>query len=178
LSERITELKRQGNRALTARKYEEARAAFSALISESPESPEGYLGLAKTLERTHDHRSIISLIEPVVSRMRTPPLLRTLGDAYRVVANQGDPTAVDPAIRWYTAYLTERPDAVVYFYLGELYREHKHDDIAALEHLKASWSLDPGSRTVYQAALASAKRLGRLDEVRQLMDAWKESGRE
>jgi hypothetical protein len=136
------------------------------------------LGLAKTLERTHDHRSVIALIEPVVGRIRTPRLLRLLGDAYRILANQGDRSAIDPAIRWYVAYLDERPDAVVHYYLGELYREKKHDDVAALDHFKASWSLDPGSRTVYQAALASARRLGNLDEVRNLMAAWGESGRE
>lgn len=178
MSERNTELKRQGNRALAARRYGEARTAFNALVAESPSSPDGYLGLAKTLEREHDHRSIISLIEPVVEEIRTPGLRRALADAYRVLANQGDGTAVDPAIKWYLAYLSERPDPVGHFYLGELYREHKHDDVSALEHLKKSWSLDPGSRTVYQAALVSAKRLGRLDEVRELMEAWRVSGRE
>lgn len=178
MPDRIRLLNQQGNRAIAARKYEDARAAFAQLIAESPDSAEGYLGLAKTLERTHDHRSIIDLVEPVAGKIRTPRLLRALGDAYRILANQGDRSATDPAIYWYIAYLRERPDAVVHYYLGELFREQKHDDVAALEHFRASWSLDPGSRAVYQAALASARRLGDLEEARRLVAAWSEFGRE
>jgi tetratricopeptide (TPR) repeat protein len=167
------ELKRAGNRALAARDYETARRAFEALIERSPDSLDGYVGLSRVLERTHDQQAIVDLLEPVLARMKSGGLAKVLGDAYRVLANRGARSAVEPAIRWYETYLRDRRDPVTLYYLAELQREHAGNYETALRLLEESWKLDPGSRSVYDAAQACARKLGRLDEVRRIQETWK-----
>ncbi len=160
MDEEAVQLKRLGNRAIAQRDYKGARAAFEGLIQREPNSPEGYVGLAKVYHRTQQDRAVVELIQPVILRLRTAPMLKALADAYRVLANQGDTSAVRPAIRYYEELRHVRPDPVSLFYLGELYREHERDFTRALETLCASWELDPRSPTVYAAALDCAKKLG------------------
>jgi tetratricopeptide (TPR) repeat protein len=172
------ELNRAGNRALVARQYDAASRSFRALIDRSPASPVGYLGLAKVLWRTQKTHEIVEMLEPVAARLDSPGVTKALADAYRVLANRGDEEAVGPGIRWYEAYLRQREDPVALFYLGGLYREHRGEYETALVLFWRSWNADPGSRSVYQAALECAKKLGRSEEVTRLQKAWQERGRE
>jgi tetratricopeptide (TPR) repeat protein len=171
----LRELKHKGNRALVAKRYEEAVAAFRAATEMCPQMEEGYLGLSRVFERTHQHERIIDLLQPVVERLDTASLLKTLGSAHRVLANRGESAHVDAAIACYEKYLDKRKDAVVLYYLAELYREHKQEFRRAYDLLLQSWECDPGSRTVYLSALNCATRLGRLDEVSRLKEMWKQS---
>jgi hypothetical protein len=72
LDGRALDLKHAGNRAVAKRDLEAAEGAFRDLIKRAPESVEGYLGLAKTLERAHRDDEIVELLEPVVERLRRP----------------------------------------------------------------------------------------------------------
>ena len=62
LTGRALELNREGNRAVAKRDYSVAERAFRGLIELAPERVEGYLGLAKTFERTHRHGDVIALL--------------------------------------------------------------------------------------------------------------------
>jgi tetratricopeptide (TPR) repeat protein len=178
MSGAAAELRTAGNRALAARQYETASRAFSALIEIEPASPDGYVGMARVLERTGRTQEIVELLESVAGQLEVAGVVKALADAYRVLANRGDRQAVARAIRWYEAYLRQREDAVALYYLGELHREHRKDYQTALELFWRSWNADPGSRSVYQAALDCATRLGRKDEVERLTEAWRNKGRE
>jgi tetratricopeptide (TPR) repeat protein len=174
MPDEVTDLRREANRALVRRDYERARALFRQVITAAPESFEGYLGLAKVLERVDDHRGIVTLLEPVSTRIRVAGISRALGDAYRVLAYRGDSGAVDNAIRHYEEYHRQRKDAVTLFYLGELYREKKRDYEKALDRLRQSWDADPGSREVWTAAIDCVNRLGRPDLAAVWQRLWRE----
>jgi tetratricopeptide (TPR) repeat protein len=173
LSGQALELKQAGNRALAKRDYETAERAFRQVIERAPDSPEGYLGLTKTLERTHRQSEAIAILEPV--HPKSAGILKALGDAYRVLANRGDDSAVGGAIDHYEALRKVRPDAVSLYYLGELYREHRRDFDRALNALKASLELDPKSATVLAAATACARALDRVDEIEDFKGLHKNS---
>jgi len=166
LTGRALELKREGNRAVAKRDYPAAESAFRKVIELAPDSDEGYLGLAKTFERTHRHGDVIALLE--TTSARSSATLKALADAYRVLANRGDGLAVAPAIKYYEAQRRERPDAVSLYYLGELYREHAKDYGRALGAFKESLQIDPASPTVFAAATTCAKRLGLASEMEEL----------
>jgi tetratricopeptide (TPR) repeat protein len=165
---RALDLKHAGNRAIAKRDLNVAEGAFRELIKVAPESAEGYLGLARTLERAHRHDEIVEVLEPVVEHLKTPGITKAVADAYRVLANRGNALAALHAIRYYEAYRKTRNDPVSLYYLGELYREHVKDYERALDALKESLKSDPTSPTVLAAAIASAQRLGRDDEVEEL----------
>jgi tetratricopeptide (TPR) repeat protein len=161
------EKKRQGNRALAGRDYAAAEESFRSLIREKPDSPEGYLGLAKVLERTHRHQEIIDLLEPVSVALDDPAVHRGLGDAYRVLAARGERLAIAPAISHYETLHAKRKDAVTYFYLGELLAEAGEFE-KAFEALRSSLELDPRSGTVRTAARVCARKLGKPELVETL----------
>jgi tetratricopeptide (TPR) repeat protein len=167
------ELKRRGNRSLAAKDFEAAKRAFSELIAQRPTEADGYAGLARVLERTGEHREVIQLLQPVVSQIRSQKLLRALGDSQRVLAARGEREWLEPAITTYGEYLKERRDPVTLFHLAELFRLFKKDYSESLRLLKESWDADPGSRSVYEAALESARRIGSLEEIRLLQEHWR-----
>jgi tetratricopeptide (TPR) repeat protein len=171
MNDHALRLKREGNRALARRDYEASAEAFRELIQLAPEASEGYLGLAKVLERTHEHQAVIDLLEPVISKVKSPGLKKALGDAYRVLANRGQKPAASRAIDLYEDYLSQRKDPVTLFYLAGLYRLEK-DYERALALFRESWSLDPGSRSVYSAALDCARRLGHDEDVKEI-ETWR-----
>ena len=102
------ELKRLGNRLLVSRDYEGAKKIFQDLVQAQPESADGYIGLAKTLDRLNEYESIIERVGPVVSRVQSTQLLGLLADAYRVLVYRGESKYVDSAISAYEAYIKER----------------------------------------------------------------------
>lgn len=171
MSDRPLELKRQGNRALARRDHEASAQAFRELIELSPETAEGYIGLAKVFERTHEHQAAIDLLEPALSKVQSAAMQKALGDAYRVLANRGQKSAAGCAIKAYESYLSQRKDPVTLFHLAGLYRSEK-DYERALALFRESWSLDPGSRSVYTGALDCAKRLGRDADVKKI-ESWR-----
>lgn len=164
LTGKALETKRQGNRAIAGRDYPAAEKAFRSLISEKADSPEGYIGLAKVLERTHRHQEIIDLLEPVSGVLNHPAIHRSLGDAYGVLAARGDRRAIAPAIAHYESYHAKHKDAVTYFYLGELLAE-AGDYQKAFEALRSSLELDPRSGTVRTAARTCARKLGKPELI-------------
>src|SRR5262245_928493 len=111
-SDPLLELKRSGNRLLVGRDYEGARKAFQDLIQARPDSADGYIGLAKTLERLNDYESIVNLVSPVVTRIGSTHLLGLLADAYRVLVFRGNSKYTDAAIAAYEAHLQERRSAL------------------------------------------------------------------
>jgi tetratricopeptide (TPR) repeat protein len=170
MSDRALELKHQGNRALVRRDYEGSAKAFRELIQLSPDSPDGYIGLAKVLERTHEHQAIVDLLEPASRKVQRAGVLKSLGNAYRVLARRGQAGVVDRGIEVYEAYLAQREDPVILFYLAGLYRLKKEYG-EALSRLRRSWALDPGSESVYAAALECARRVGHDESLKEI-ESW------
>src|SRR5262249_7685645 len=123
LTGRALELKRAGNRALAARDYGASERDFRLLIETAPDAVDGYLGLAKLFDRRHRQEETIRLLEPKVSRLDSPGILKALGDAYRVLGARGDREAIKKAIDYYDRYHRQRVDAVTLFYKGELLAE-------------------------------------------------------
>src|SRR5262245_18139712 len=121
MTDAALELRQRGNRAFAARDYDTAERYFRELIQTQPDSADGYLGVAKVLDRRHDHLGVVSLLEPSADQLNTSSVLKHLADAYRVLAQLGDRTKVLPAINRYEQYLQGRQDPVALFHLAELY---------------------------------------------------------
>ena len=164
---RALELKRAGNRALARRDYEGSERNFRLLIQEAPDVLDGYLGLAKLLDRRHRQDEIVKLLEPQASRFDTAGFHRALGDAYRVIGAHGNRDAIARAIDVYDLYHGEQRDPVTLFYKGELLAEVGQLE-RAFEALRSSLALDPRSPTVRGAAKACARKLGRPELAKEL----------
>lgn len=164
---RALALKHAGNRALVRRDYEESERQFRLLIEAEPDVADGYLGLAKLLDRRHRQQEVVELLEPKASRFDTPGFHKALGDAYRVLAARGDREAIGKAIKQYDRYHQEQRDPVTLFYKGELLAEQGNLE-RAFDALRESLMLDPRSPTVRTAAETCAKRLGQPGLIAQL----------
>ena len=160
IADDAVELRQVGNRALARRDYAAAEAAFRKWVQQYPDSPEGYLALARLFERTHRHRETVELLAPQSAHFDLPAIHRSLADAYRILAARGDRSAIERAIIHYDALHQKRKDPVTLFYQGELLAE-KGDLERAFEALRSSLILDPKSPTVRAAARRCAQRLGR-----------------
>ena len=173
MADRKLELKRRGNRLLTRRSFEEAEEVFGKLVSEYPDAREGYVGLAKVLQRTDRYEATVNLLEPVAENLGSAQILRLLGDACRVLANRGKHEFVDRAISYYRSYHALRPDPVSLYYEADLLSKAKRDYEAALASYRASWDLDPRGRDAYMGVLNCLRQLDRLDELGEIKDLWK-----
>lgn len=174
LEDPYVELKRLGNRLLVSRDYEGARKIFEDLVQARPDSADGYIGLAKTLERLNDYESIVEIVGPVVSRVQSTQLLGLLADAYRVLVFRGESEYVDAAISAYEAYNEERQGQKKLYYLAMLYRDRKKDYVRAAELLKEAWDQEPQSQTLYLVLLSCLRKLQRFDEIEQAKHLWQE----
>jgi tetratricopeptide (TPR) repeat protein len=172
----LLELKRTGNRKLAQRDYQSAAECFERLIREVPDAREGYIGLAKTLERRGRVSEVISLLQPVVDKIESDQIVRLLADAYRALAFRGDSTKVDCALKYYERYHRNRLDPVTLQYQGDLYRE-KRDYGAALRSYRAAWDLEPRNRKAYMSVLNCLRQLRRPDEIELMKSLWKERNR-
>lgn len=169
----VVDIKRQGNRLIAERRYEEADETFRRLIQIAPLAPEGYIGLAKVLDVDDRIDEIIALIDPVVDRIDSALLLKTLATAYRMAVLRGQPVNVRRAIDLHERYLKQREDAVATYYLGELYEKHE-DDVRALESYRKAWQLQSDYPDAYQAYRKVALRLGRTADVAEGERRWAE----
>ena len=175
LEEPYIELKRLGNRLLVSRDYEGARKIFQDLVQARPDSPDGYIGLAKTLERLNDYQSIVDIVAPVVSRVESSHLLGLLADAYRVLVARGKSEYLDSAINAYEAYLKERRKGQEgLYYLAVLYRDYKKDYERTAELLKEAWDQEPRAQQLYLALLSCLRKLQRVDEIKKTKELWQE----
>lgn len=156
-----TDLLQMGNRAVAARNFKAAEDAFRELVRLDPNSPEGYLGLAKVHLRQSHNSEVVSLLEPVCRRMPSLRVVRQLADAHRALAlgPNAAPENADRAVALYEQLDKERPDPVCSFYLGEILREVRQDHRRALTAYQRSWELSPGSESVLEAASECAEAL-------------------
>jgi tetratricopeptide (TPR) repeat protein len=151
-------LKREGNRLLAERKYDEAEDTFRALIRIAPSAPDGYVGLARVFDVDDRINDIIALIDPVVDHISSARLLKTAAIAYRMAVLRGWKAGVPRAIALHERYLTERGDAVVSFYLGELLLE-QGEEVRAMDAYRKAWELQPDYVDAHRAYSALAQRL-------------------
>ena len=174
MQDSLTELKKLGNRQLVNRDYEGAIKVFQQLIQESPESADGYIGLAKTLARRKEYQAIVDTVGPVANRVNSAQLKSLLADAYRVLVFRGKKEYVDAAINAFEDYHQEREDSVSLYYLAEIYRSFKKDFARAADVYQASWDREQRGRLAYQGLLSCLGQLGRDDEVVRAKALWKE----
>jgi len=172
MSNNDVELNRTGNRLIAQRAYQAARATFEQLVSQSPDNPDGYIGLAKALSRQGDYHAIVRQLENVVDRLGSDQLVLSFADALRVLANRGESQYLKPAIEYYSRYHRKRKDQVTLFYQGELMIQ-AGDLSAAAEVLRTSWEQDRRSREVFNCLIGCLDSLKRPDEIQilqRLMD--------
>ena len=155
----VIDLKRQGNRLLAERKYEEAEAMFRRLIEISPSAPDGYVGLARAFDVDDRIDEIIALIDPVVDQIDHARLLRTLLTACRMAVFRGAKDGAARAIELHERYLQQRDDATVAFYLGELLLE-QGEEVRAMHAYRKAWELRRDYEDAHRAYLALSRRLG------------------
>lgn len=175
MNDRLINLHRKGNRALVNRDYQQSEEIFRELVERFPDSPKGYIGLAKVFERVDRHEDIVEVVEPIYDQFESQQLLRILGDACRVLANRGEACFVDRAIRYYDLYLESRRDSVVLFYQADLLEKKKKDYTKALERYRASWDSEPKSRNAYLGILRCLNHLGMNSEIEQVKSRWERS---
>lgn len=175
MKESSLEIKHLGNRLLVSDKYEEALAVFERLIGEEPLLPDGYIGKARVLERLDKYAEIVDLLGNVKDKFDSAHLRRLLGDAHRILANRGKKEHVDLAINIYEEYLQTRNDAVIMFYLAELYELRKRDFQSALKFYVESLKYDPKNREAVKGVRDCLIKLGRIDEFSSLEKEWKKT---
>jgi tetratricopeptide (TPR) repeat protein len=170
------ELKREGNRQLVAGDLASAEAKFRQLIRIAGDRADGYVGLAKVLERSDRFEEVVDLLDAAYKRFDSAQLIRQLGDAHRVLAERssGSGMHLELAIRRYNEYHLRRRDPVTLFYLGHLLFDYKHDFEGALRSFRESWDLDPRSLQAYQGVIRVLQRLQRPEEVDLMKKLWLE----
>jgi tetratricopeptide (TPR) repeat protein len=170
----LVDLRRTGNRLLAQRDFEGAEEVFRRLIVEHPSESDGYVGLATVLERSDRHEELVQVLEPVLEQLSSQQLLRQLADACRVLANRGRTEFTDRAVEYYEQLRKFREDPVSLFYLADLLFKKKKDYERALAFYRMSWDKDPRSQQAYMGVLNSLRKLGRMDEIEQMKELWKE----
>lgn len=173
IDERALELKREGNRCVVKRDYESARKAFEQLISLEPSASEGYVGLAKVLDRVGDHDGVIKMLAPVVERLDSSQARKFYADSLRILANRGAQQLRRAAITEYEKLAKEREDPVSLFYLAELY-EAEGEFHGALDRYDHSWRLDPRSHAARDGMLRCLAKLGRDEEMQSVKERWRQ----
>jgi tetratricopeptide (TPR) repeat protein len=142
---------KNGNRALAARRLDEAEKWFREAIEESPSEVAAYRGLAKALEGLHRHEEIIAILSKAVCRIESPSLRKKLADTARTLVFRGEVQFLTIAIDNYEMAMAKAPDPVGFYYLGTLYADVKHDSQRAVTAYRRSLEIDPSSRTVKEA---------------------------
>jgi hypothetical protein len=136
---------------LVKRRYVDAEAAFRGSLIASQDEVHAARGLATALARQNRHEEVVKELYGLAIQLRSPSLSCLLADSARVMALRGVTEYADTAIELYTRSLSQKEDAVAYFYLGLLYEEIKADRIKAAEAYHNSLRLDPHSPTVQSA---------------------------
>lgn len=162
-----TELKKQGNLLIAQLKYPQAEKVFRELVQEAPDEPHGYVGLARVYQVKNRLEETVALLDPVAANMQSARFHELLSSAYRALVLRGDLALVPRAIEAHERYLTKKRDPVALFYLGQIYDlAESHDRSFAC--YREAWEIVPKYREAYEAAVASAKKLGRSDLVNEL----------
>lgn len=172
MTDDITDLKRQGNLQFAQRAYPDAERSFREIVRIAPDAHEGYVGLAKVLTAQGRIDEIINLVDPVIDRMASLQLLKYLAEAYRAAVLRGNTAVAGRAIALSERYLSERPDSVMLFYLGEIYEALGDPDRALQSYIK-SLEIEPKDQLVYKRAVARAKKFGKPDAAARAEELWR-----
>lgn len=167
------ELKRKGNLLYKEKKYEAAADCFKLLISQFPDSKDGYIGLAKVYKVIATSQDIVNALEPAADRIDSHQLLTLLADGYLgLVLDYERLDQITNAIMTCQRALEQRFEPVIAHYLGVLYLKACRDPETALDLFEQCLLHEPHARTAREGLILCYKQLGWHDKIGEAIKRW------